>query len=248
MANAEELTSNAVNDPIAKTYGMIIDENYIQYLKYLLLERFVTSESVCLDIGIANGLFAVPIAPKVKEVHGIDISQPMLEECQLNIEKAKLKNVHTYERSATDVQFDDATFDVVYSYSTLLLVPDVQRAYQEIVRVLKPNGIALLDITGKQNLSQKHWSKFYQDQGHFGLNAYHLREIKDIFTNLGFEIVETHPSGFLDQWKYTRYSHRLGFLNKLIHRTKHTPDLDYRVSRLVPALANRWYFVLRKQA
>lgn len=248
MVNAEELTSNAVNDPIAKTYGMVIDKDYTQYLKYLLLERFITHESVCLDIGIANGLFAVPIAPNVKEVHGVDISKPMLEECQININNAGLENIYTYERSATNVGFDDAMFDVVYSYSTLLLVPDIQRAFKEIVRVLKPNGIAILDITGKRNLSQKHWSKFYQEKGHFGLNAYYLREIKDIFTNLGFNILETHPTGFLDQWRYTRYSHRLGFLNKLIHRTKHTPDLDCRVSRLVPALANRWYFVLRKQA
>lgn len=247
MISTKELTSNIVYDRIAKEYSLAYDKNYTGFLKYHILDRFTRSTDVCLDVGIANGIFSIPISRKVQEVHGVDISPKMLEQCRRNLELAGIKNVHIYERSASNLMFPKASFDVVYSYSTLVLIPEPKRAYREIAQVLKPGGFAILDITGKYNLSRIYWTKFYRQQGHFGLNYYALSEISPVFTSLGFEILERHATGFLDQWKYIKGLNRLTFFEKIAHRRRTQPDLDYKVSQKFSAMANRWYFVLKKQ-
>jgi len=243
-----ELTSNNVYDAVAHDYSIDIDPNWTQYLKFRLLERFAKPSDICLDIGIANGLTSIALAPKVAHVQGVDISTELLKICQERIERDGIRNVTPHYQSATDLQFPDNTFDLVFSFSTLLLVPQPEKAYQELARVLKPGGIAVLDITGRRNLSQRYWRRYYQQHGHFGVNAYDLNDILATFGGLGLQTVETHPSGLLDQWKYLPLLWRMRFLEKLTHGTRHTPDLDYRISRLFPKWANRWYFVLRKTA
>lgn len=243
-----ELTSNRINDPIAETYNTQIDPNWTQYLKYRLVERVADLNSVCLDVGIGNGIITIPLANKVRHIHGVDISTEMLRVCQNRLDETGIHNVTPHYLSATDLQFPDNMFDLVFSFSTLLLVPQPENAYREAARVLKPGGIAVLDITGRRNLSQRYWGRYYQQHGHFGVNAYDLDEIRAIFGGLGLQIVETHPSGLLDQWKYLPLLWRLRFLENLTHGTRRTPDLDYRISRLFPTWANRWYFVLRKTA
>jgi ubiquinone/menaquinone biosynthesis C-methylase UbiE len=244
---AEELKSNLIHNRVrAASYGMAIDTNYTQYLKYLLVERFAQPDDICLDIGVANGLYAIPLARRMKHIHGVDISPDMLAECELNLKAALVQNVSLHEQSATQLNFKDETFNLVYSYSTLLLIPDINRALNEIVRVLKPGGTAILDITGKHNLSRIHWGNYYWRVAGLRLHSYTLPEIQVVFGQLGLSLLETHALGFLEQWKYIWGIKYLSFLNNLVHETRHTPDRDYRVSQHLPALANRWYFVLRK--
>ena len=246
MIDSRERTSNNIYDLAADSYPLDFDTNYTQFLKYVLVNRFARPTDVCLDIGIGNGIFAIPVARSVREVHGVDINAKMLTQCLHNLERASVHNVHLHERSATDLLFPDAFFDLVFSYSTLLMVPEPARAYREIFRVLRLGGSAVLDITGKFNLSRIHWTKYYQRHGHFGINAYALREIRAAFIGLGFEILEVYATGLLDQWKYIPGLARLGFLETVVHNTRGVPDRDYRASQRVPGLANRWYFVLRK--
>jgi ubiquinone/menaquinone biosynthesis C-methylase UbiE len=246
MIESRELTSNLLYDSLAATYGLKFDITHTQFLKYSLLERSVSSTDTLLDIGVGNGILAIPISRLVKEVHGVDISPAMLAECRRNLSRAEITNVWLYERSPKDLPFPDSFFDLIFSFSTLILIPEPMDVYREIARLIKPGGLCILDITGKYNLSRIHWGKFYRQHGHFGVNAYALPEIRAIFASLGFAIVEIHASGLLDQWKYLPGLNRLAFLEQVFHRTPREPDLDYKFSQLVPALANRWYFILRK--
>jgi ubiquinone/menaquinone biosynthesis C-methylase UbiE len=245
--HAEELKSNLIHDRTrAKSYGLAIDTNFTQYLKYLLVERFAQPSDICLDIGVANGLYAIPLARLVKQIHGVDISSDMLAECKFNIVAAGIQNITLHEQSATQLSFEDESFDLVYCYSTLLLIPDTSRAFVEIARVLRPGGTAILDITGKHNLSRIHWGKYYWRVAGLRLHSYSLPAIQAEFERLGLSILETHALGFLEQWKYIWGIKYLSFLNRIVHEMQYTPDRDYRVSQRFPALANRWYFVLRK--
>jgi ubiquinone/menaquinone biosynthesis C-methylase UbiE len=244
---AEEQRSNLIHDRSrAASYGLAIDTSYTQYLKYRLVDLFSKPDDVCLDIGVANGLYAIPLAARVQHIHGVDISPDMLAECRRNLEEAGVHNVTLHKQSATQLGFGDATFDLVYCYSTLLLIPDINRAFDEIFRVLKPGGSAIVDIMGKHNLSRIHWGKYYWRQAGMRLHTYTLPEIRAIFSGLRLTILETHALGLLDQWKYIGGIRHLSFLNRLFHETRYTPDRDYRVSQRFPALANRWYFVLSK--
>ena len=249
MLKAEELSSNNIYDKLAGSYEMRIDATYTQFLKYKLLERFTKRSDICLDVGIGNGIFSIPLSGRVKEIHGVEISPKMLEECRKNIAKAGSGNIYLYERSAADLPFENAFFDTVFSYSTLLLVRRIDVALKEIVRVLKPGAIAVLDITNRCNLSQRYWNKYYVVRGHWGIHSFGLREVERKFRGLGMEVIERHATGFLDQWKYIWGLNWLGrrFLEKLFHSTPRCADLDYKASQKVSHLANRWYFVVKKE-
>lgn len=246
LIDPKELATNKIYDSIAETYGSPGGAPFFSFPESTLLDKFTDSTDVCLDIGIANGIFAIPLSRQVREIHGIDISPKMIAACRRNLEQEKVTNVFVYERSATNLLFPDAFFDLVYSFATLVLVPDADRAYREIARVLKPGGYALLDITGKLNLSRIYWAGYYRKHGHWGINFYTLTKIKSIFHSLNLEVVEFHSKGLTDQWKYIPVLKRFSFLGKIFHASIREPDLDYKISQKLPALANRWYLVLRK--
>ena len=176
----------------------------------------------------------------------MDISPGMLRQCRQNFQV----NNYSFRLAACSAEalpFVDKAFDLVFSFATLAIVPDINRAFAEIYRALKPGGIAILDITGKYNLSQRHWNRFYRRQGHFGLHAFSLSGVSQILVDLGFEILEVHPLGFLDQWKYIPGLHKLTFLEKISHAELKGADLDYRVTRILRFAANHWYIVARKK-
>jgi SAM-dependent methyltransferase len=47
---------------------------------------------------------------------------------------------------ATDIQFDDDTFDLLMCNHVLEHIPDDRRAMRELCRVLKPGGVAILQV------------------------------------------------------------------------------------------------------
>ena len=232
-------------DQRASSYGLNYQASYTSNLKFLLLERLAEPNYICVDIGIANGIFSLPLASKVREIHGVDISPSMLAECRANMTQHGIHNIHLYQASAEHLPFSRSFADLIYSFGTLLLVPDIRQAFTEIARVLKPGGLAVLDITGKYNLSRVYWDRYYRNIIQRGIHSFSFREAVNLFA--GFQILEIHPTGFCDQWKYVPGLKRLKRLEKICHRTWDTPDWDYAVSRLFPSLANRWYFVVKKE-
>lgn len=232
----------------AKSYGSNDSPAYGEYLKKKILNEHITARDTCLDIGVANGIHLIAVAERAQKVCGIDMSQRMVDECIRRVMDKKLTNVEVKRAEADSIPYPDESFDVVYSYSTLLFVDDINQAFQEIARVLKFGGTAILDISGRFNLSKIYWSKFYRSKGLSKLNVFSLGDIRSKFTNLSLKIEEIYSTGVLDQWKYIPLTGPMRSLEKFIRRPSTKPDLDAYVSRCLPLLANRWYFVLRKLA
>jgi len=245
----EELTSNNVYDRCAATYGYEIDRIFSSRFKYNLVRKFVNRSDVILDVGCGNGIHMQVLAQHCRAVKGIDINEKMLALAKQKLDEKQLANTEVDLQSASELKFSDDAFDLVYSFSTLLLVPDIFGAIGELARVLREGGIAILDITGKYNLSQLHWRRFYRKQGHFGLHAFSHGTMVNVLASFGLRIEEQHALGFTDQWKYLPGGRLLGFAERLFHGNE-DDDLDYRISNwpLFFPLANRWYVVCRKES
>src|SRR5262249_19192968 len=54
-------------------------------------------------------------------------------------------NVH-YKVDLLHLPFSDSSYDLVYASHVLECIPDDRKAIQEIRRILKPNGIAILPV------------------------------------------------------------------------------------------------------
>lgn len=96
---------------------------------------------VVLDAGCGTGDMIQWLSMKSPDVTGLDISQTALDFCRRRgIENLVLG-------SASELPFDEGSFDVVTSFDVLVQLPglsDVERAMNEMNRVLKPGGWAFV--------------------------------------------------------------------------------------------------------
>jgi ubiquinone/menaquinone biosynthesis C-methylase UbiE len=103
-----------------------------------------------LDVGSGSGtdvLIASRMVGPDGSVIGLDMTRAMREKLEANAKLAGADNVRTLDGNAEDIPLADASVDVVTSNGVLNLVPDKQRAIEEIYRVLRPGGrIQISDI------------------------------------------------------------------------------------------------------
>ena len=243
-------TSDLIHNNLIITYGFDINISFSSRLKFELLAKYAKKNSSLLDAGCANGLFAFSIGSSCFKVQGIDINHQFLNIANNKKEALKVQNVSFSFGDLESIPFPNANFDLVYSYSVLVLVENISKAISECGRVTKNGGIVILDITGKYNRSQIFWKKYYASKGHFSFNALSWREVEALCIANNLKIIESHALGFLDQWKYlplvSRFSSKLSFVDKLLHSKSF--NIDYVLSNLpfFKPFANRWYIVCQK--
>src|SRR3954471_10780175 len=97
-----------------------------------------------LEIGAGTGYFSLNLlqAGVVREAVCTDISPGMLHALEANAERLGLE-VQTRACDAEELPFDDASFDLVLGHAVLHHLPDLQRAFREFRRVLRPGGMVL---------------------------------------------------------------------------------------------------------
>jgi ubiquinone/menaquinone biosynthesis C-methylase UbiE len=98
-----------------------------------------------LEVGCGTGLILKEIAPIARRAVGIDISPGMLEH-------ARARGLEVVEGSATELPFDDESFDAVYSFKVLAHVEAISTAMNEVARVLRPGGRAALEFYNRRSL------------------------------------------------------------------------------------------------
>jgi ubiquinone/menaquinone biosynthesis C-methylase UbiE len=241
-----ETEFQALWDNSARTYSTFEDSYYPARLKLDLLRKYAKTSFRCLDIGIANGIYSIPLSSFVQFIDGVDISEKMLEKCKIEMDRFGISNIGLHRVDSEELPFENDMFDLVFSFATLALIQNIENSFKEICRVLKPGGYAVLDITGKRNLSRIHWGKYYRSIGHFGLSSFVLSDLIAKFNALGMELVENHSIGVLDQWKYIPGLNKFKQIENITHAKNAVPDFDYRCSQLFPDLANHWFAVFKK--
>jgi SAM-dependent methyltransferase len=99
----------------------------------------LTRETHALEVGIGTGRIALPLAPHVGRIVGIDISAAMLERL---VEKRTGEAVFPVVADATRLPFADGSIPVVIAVHIFHLLPYAE-ALREIARVLAPGGVLL---------------------------------------------------------------------------------------------------------
>lgn len=109
---------------------------------------------VDLGSGAGNDVFvARAIAGDSGKVIGIDMTEEMIAKANRNNQKLGYKNVEFKLGDIENMPLENSIADVVVSNCVLNLVPDKQKAFAEIYRILKPGGhFCVSDIVIKGNL------------------------------------------------------------------------------------------------
>jgi len=112
-----------------------------------------------LDLGSGAGndcFVARAIVGETGYVTGLDFTEAMLAKANANNAKLGFTNVAFVQGDIEEMPFPENSFDVVVSNCVLNLVPDKNKAFAQIMRVLKPHGhFCVSDVVLKGQLPEK---------------------------------------------------------------------------------------------
>lgn len=143
-----KLANVLYHDWEAETYdrkwSISYDERCIAYAR----DRFVAVAGAagwpyarCLEIGAGTGFFSLNLkqAGVLDKVHVTDLSPGMVAAARRNGQGLGF-DVEGRVADAERLPYDDDTFDLVVGHAVIHHVPDVERAFAEMRRVLRPGG------------------------------------------------------------------------------------------------------------
>jgi SAM-dependent methyltransferase len=101
-----------------------------------------------LDGGCGPGVHAIRAARAGLKVKAIDISESMLAEARRRVERAGVGDSVEFAREdLTHLSFLDGAFGHVFSWGVIIHIHDIERALDELIRVVAPGGRLALYLT-----------------------------------------------------------------------------------------------------
>ncbi|EMI41885.1 class I SAM-dependent methyltransferase [Rhodopirellula sp. SWK7] len=96
-----------------------------------------------LEVGVGTGM-SLEAYPEHADILGVDLSESMLAEAEVLIEKNDWQHIKVRSMNAEKLEFEDASFDLVTSFHTISVVSRPDQMMREMVRVCKPGGRILV--------------------------------------------------------------------------------------------------------
>lgn len=105
----------------------------------------VNNDDTVADLGAGPGLFTISLAKMTeREVYAVDIEPEMLERLKQNAEKEKIGNIKPVVSDLENVKLDENSVTRVLNVFVIHEVRSIDRAIDEMKRILKPGGCLLL--------------------------------------------------------------------------------------------------------
>lgn len=173
-----------------------------------------------LDTGTGTARIPIIICQQCEywQMIGIDMAKNMLSIGTKNVEQAGLQKQISLELvDAKNLPYSDRQFEMIISNSIVHHLPDPVPFFQEIKRVLKPNGaIFIRDLIRPVNEEKMnslvesigmeyddHQKMLFRDSLHA---AFTLDEIVELFNKVGLENVNVYQSSELHWSAERKYS------------------------------------------
>ena len=130
----------------ATSYSQVRERTY-SFLtqKKIVLELVDGYQGKVLEIGCGGGYLLLDLMKRNFQVFGLDISIKMLTIAKKRAIKAEDK-IHLMQGDIENLPFYSNEFEVIICMGVLEYLSSKEKALQEIYRVVKPGGVAILSI------------------------------------------------------------------------------------------------------
>jgi SAM-dependent methyltransferase len=163
-----------------------------------------TSAWVALDVGCGVGRLIKELAPRMGEVHGVDVSDEMIRMAGERL--AGAPNVHLHRIDGTDLRlFPDAKFDLMWSYSVFYHIPrTLYYGYlRELSRVMKPGGRLVYQLAQTYSWRRR-FNAFFRiepDPTDFNVRRFYTTShLRSLARENGFDVLSIEPGPGHDLW------------------------------------------------
>ena len=134
-------------------------DNPLAYVSELhALRELLPTSGIGIEIGVGTGRFAAPLEIK----KGVEPSRSMAE-------IARKRGIEVIHGVAEHLPFMDGEFDCALMVTTVCFLDDMDMAFQEVRRVLKPGGLFVIGFVDRESplgtayQDRKDKSAFYRD-------------------------------------------------------------------------------------
>lgn len=173
-----------------KKYEDWFDRNKFVYLSELEAVKYLLPDyGIGAEIGVGSGKFAVPLNIKF----GLDPSDKM-------IRLARERGIEVVKGVAEILPYMSEIYDFVLMITTICFLDDIESAFKEIHRILKPNGFFINGFVdresklGKKYQEHKQENIFYRIAEFFSVEEVMTHLKKANFTDFKYAQTIFHPN------------------------------------------------------
>ncbi len=170
----------------------------------------LSSDQVVLDVAAGSGLVSLALAPGVKKIYAVDITEAMLEQGQILANKNQVSNIEFVLGSAEKLPFEKDTFDTVVTRYSFHHFFEPEAVLMEMKRVCKPGGsVVVMDLIAPENEAEaQNYNELERLRDRTHTTALSLTNLKALFTKMGMNISDTweeyNEMDFLDWLDFSK--------------------------------------------
>lgn len=126
--------------PIYAMFMKKADKAYIEICERI--KPYLNDEMKVLELACGTGNFSFLLAEKAKSWEATDFSENMILQAKAAQKSyASIKNLNFSVQDATNLPYEDGSFDAVMIANALHIMPNPEKVLSEIRRVLKKGGV-----------------------------------------------------------------------------------------------------------
>ena len=128
-------------DRIAKNYDKSSDQKRKDLLETIeKIKSHLDPSDQVLDFACGTGEKALGVSSRVRTIHGIDLSQKMIEKASAKVTDRQIDNAQFSRTDLFDPTLKPGSYDAIMAFYIFHLVDDPAQVFKRIHELLKPDG------------------------------------------------------------------------------------------------------------
>jgi len=153
------------------------EKNHFAYISELrAVKKQLPENAKSVEIGVGTGRFAAPLGIEL----GLEPSSSMRK-------LAERREIQVVGGVAEELPFAEGRFNLALMVTTICFLDDIEMAFQEVNRILVPNGCFIVGFIDKDSLLGRKYLKYKKNNEFYKIATfYSVNEVVAVLERVGF--------------------------------------------------------------